>query len=359
MRWKACASGNLAGRIVHKKVFMPVNAARVGRISARTRLLVYGLFGYCAVLVFLGPFIAEFGLAVLGCPGNLGYAQSGCRGVAMLPADAMMPWLSVVPPVGTTFLLLEQSWVLIAGWLAWIVLSVRSDRAQALLGTAPPNALRTGEVRLAASAGKASIARQRNGMFLGAIVFLLVALAAFCLLLGTPLIGGLSAQSILRTLGCSNPVLMDSNPWSGTCGFWMDRLAPYQRPWYGALLSPIWLFAQFSGVLLAWMALVSGLVGVLASRLGWGPLLHETPLVVKAGGLALLFAALFGQFYGPVPSQIPTHGGLGAMAGSAPTLFTVGAALVLGLVAGVIALFAFSGHLVRHSTRASDPTDRT
>ena len=119
----------------------------------------------------------------------------------------------------------------------------------------------------------------------------------------------------------------------------MDRLAPYQRPWYGALLSPIWLFAQFSGVLLAWMALVSGLVGVLASRLGWGPLLHETPLVVKAGGLALLFAALFGQFYGPVPSQIPTHGGLGAMA-------------------GVIALFAFSGHLVRHSTRASDPTDR-
>lgn len=335
---------------------MPVNTATVGRISARTRLLVYGLFGYCSVMVFLGPSVAEFGLGVLGCPGNWGSAQSGCRGVAMLPANALMPWLSVMPPVGTTFLLLEQSWVLIAGWLAWIVLSVRSDQSRVLPSVAQPNALRTGEQRSALVASSAPLVRQSKGVLPGAIIVLLVALAAFCLLLGTPLIGALSAENILRGLGCSNPALMDSNPWIGACRFWMERLEPYQRPWYGALLSPVWLFTQFSAVLLVWMALILFLVLMSTYRLGWGALLSKTPFFVKVGGLLLFGAALFGQFYGFAAPPVRSDGGLGGIAGALPVVFTVGALLVLSLVVGVIGLIAFAIHLARAFKRAPDPT---
>ena len=111
---------------------MSTNTSTKGQTGARTRLLAYGLFGYCSAMVFLGPSVAEFGLAALGCPGNGGSAQSGCMGLAILPANALMPWLSVAPPVESTFLLLQQSWVLIAGWLVAIVLSVRSDRRRGL-----------------------------------------------------------------------------------------------------------------------------------------------------------------------------------------------------------------------------------
>ena len=254
-------------------------------------------------------------------------------GLAILPANALMPWLSVAPPVESTFLLLQQSWVLIAGCLVAIVLSVRSDRRRGL-----------------------SSAVQSKGLLPNVIVLLLVALAVFCLLLGTPLIGSLSAESILRTLRCSAPLLMDSNPWGGLCGFWIDRLEPYQRPWYGALLAPVWLFTQFSAVLLAWMALIAVLVLAFAYRLGWGALMNKTPILVKVGGLLLLGAALFGQFYGLAAPPMRSDGGLGGLAGVLPIAFTVGAVLVLGLVAGVVGLFALAIHVARAFKQMPDQT---
>jgi len=354
---------------------MLFNFANVGRAGARTRLLAYGLFGYCSAMVFLGPSVAEFGLGALGCPGSRGPAESGCQGLAILPANALVPWLYVAPPVETTFLLLQQSWALIAGWLVLIALSVRSDRRRVPLGAAQPNAPRTNELSSASSTGNAPFEDQRTGLLSlhrrfraegalwgslsMAIVLLLAALAVFCLVLGTPLIGGVSAESILQTLHCSDQSLMGSNPWSGLCGFWIDRLEPYQRPWYGALLSPFWLFTQFSDVLLIWMALILFLVLMFAYRLGWRTLFKKTPSFVKGGGLILFGAALFGQFYGLsrlVPPPIHSDGGLGTIAGALPIVFTVGAMLVLALVTGLIALIAFAIYLVRHFKRAPDQT---
>lgn len=278
-------------------------------------------------------------------------------GLAILPANALMPWLSVAPPVESTFLLLQQSWVLIAGWLVAIVLSVRSDRRRGLPGAVQPHTPRTRDLRsAAAAAGSAPLVGQSNGWLPNVIVLLLVALAVFCLLLGTPLIGSLSAESILRTLRCSAPLLMDSNPWGGFCGFWIDRLEPYQRPWYGALLAPVWLFTQFSAVLLAWMALIAVLVLAFAYRLGWGALLNKIPTFVKAGGLLLLGAALLGQFYGLAAPPMRSDGGLGGLAGVLPIVFTVGAVLVLGLLAGVIGLFAFAIHVARYFKQTPDQT---
>ncbi len=354
---------------------MLFNSVTVGRVGARTRLLAYGLFGYCSAMVFLGPSVAELGLGALGCPGSSGSAQSGCQGLAILPASALVPWLNVAPPVETVFLLLQQSWALIAGWFVLIALSARSDRRRGPSGAAQPDAPQVSELRSTTSTGNASLAERSRGLLSlhprvraqgalwgslpSAIVLLLVALAVFCLLLGTPLLGGLSADSILQTLRCTDQALMGSNPWSGFCGFWVDRLEPYQRPWYGALLSPFWLFTQFSDVLLIWMALILVLVLMFSYRLGWGALFKKTPLFVKTGGLVLFGAALFGQFFGlsrVVPPPVHSDGGLGSIAGTLPILFTVGAGLVLGLVAGLIALIAFAIYLVRHFKRARDQT---
>ena len=148
---------------------MLFNFAASGRVSARTRLPAYGLFGYCSVMVFLGPSVAEFGLAALGCPGIGGYAQSGCRGLAMLPTNALVPWLSVVPPVATTFLLLQQGWMLIAGWLVAIVLSAQSDRSRQLPSAAQHSAPRTRELRSASSTGRATPTGQGKGLLPGSV----------------------------------------------------------------------------------------------------------------------------------------------------------------------------------------------
>jgi len=247
----------------------------------------------------------------------------------MLPANALAPWLSVAPPVETTFLLLQQTWPLVAGWLALIVLSIRSDRRQGPPGAAQPEALQGSERNAAAATGNASFAAQRvewirqkeaeqteeqrvdqlslhrrmlaEGGLWGslsiAFVFLLGALAVFCVALGTPVIGGLSAQSLLSAFGCFDQSQMASNPWSGLCGFWVDRLEPYQRPWLGALFSPIWLFTQFSDVLLIWLSSILVLALLPVYRVGWSMVLKNTSPLVKTGWVIVFSAALLGQLY--------------------------------------------------------------
>jgi hypothetical protein len=77
----------------------------------------------------------------------------------------------------------------------------------------------------------------------------------------------------------------------------------------------------FSAVLLAWMALIAVLVLAFAYRLGWGARMNKTPMLVKVGGLLLLRAVL-----------------------------------VLGLVAGVIGLFALAIHVARAFKQMPDQT---
>ncbi len=309
----------------------------------------------------------------------------------MLPANVFAPWLSVVPPLETTFLLLEQTWLVIAGWLALVVLSMRSDRRRGQPCAAHPGSLKSSETGAVAATGKVSAATRRaqwigqkeaeqtemqrqeqlslhrrilaQGALWGSLwillVFLLGALAVFCLALGTPLIGGLSADSLLRRFGCADPSLMGAHPLSDMCGFWTDRLEPYQRPWFGALLAPIWLFTQFSDVLLIWMASILLLALIFVYRLGWGLMFTNTAPAVKVSGLILFTAALLGLLYqlsigtsAPAPSM--GDSGLGGGGSIVELVFAIGAFVVFGLTAGLIALIVLVIALVRHFRRVRD-----
>lgn len=377
---------------------MPPHPATSGKAGARTRVLAYGLFGYCSVMVFLGPSVAEFVLGILGCPGRMGSGDSGCSGLAVLPANALVPWSSVVPPLETTFFLLQKSWALIAGWFVLIALSLRADRRQGPNGSAWPAATQTFDRACASSPAHPALSaerceraewkRQKDAAYaeqvadkttgllalhrrlqaegelwgLLAIVFVLlvVALVAMCLVLGTPLIGGMGAEHLLRSSGCSNLPQMGSNPMGGLCGFWVERLEPYQRPWYGALLSPLWLFTQFSDVLLVWMAVILGLLLLFACRLGWRTLVSKASSAVLTGGLVVLGLALLGKFHGitkVVAPPAPSGGGLMAFSPDALTaLFVFGLVFVLAAVAGLIALIVFAISFYRQFKRTPDQT---
>lgn len=312
----------------------------------------------------------------------------------MLPANALAPWLSVVPPVETTFLLLQQSWLLIGAWLALIVLSMRYDRRPGLPGAAHPGSLQASQTRAVASTANVSYAARQaqwiaqkqaeqtaeqqteqlslqrriiaEGTLWGSlwIAFALLSggLAAFCLALGTPLIGGLNAEGLLHAFGCSDLSLMGSSPWSGTCGFWTERLEPYRRPWVGALFSPIWLFTQFSDVLLIWMASILFLALLFVYRIGLALMFRHISPTVKVVGLIVFTAALVGLLYQhtvgtspPVPSA--GEGGLGAGVNVVEMIFAIGAVVVLGLAAGLIALIVLVIALVRHFRRAGAVTE--
>ncbi len=367
---------------------MLLDPAASGRAAVRTRLLAYGLLAYCATWVLFGPSVGELGLEAFGCPGRLGSAETGCQGLAILPAYALAPWLSVVPPVDTTFLLLQQSWLLIGAWLALIVLSMRSDRRQGLPGAVHPGSVQASEtIAVASTLNASSAARQAQwidqkqaeqeelhrveqlslqrriiaegalwGSLWIAFVLLVGGLAAFCLALGTPLIGGLNAEGLLRSFGCSDLSLMASNPWSGTCDFWTERLEPYRQPWVGALFSPIWLFTQFSDVLLIWMASILLVALLFVYRLGWALVFKHTPPVVKVGASIMFVAALAGLFYqGAIVTPPPVSsggGGLGAGANVVELFFWVGAVVVAGLTVALITLIVLVIALFRHFKRA-------
>jgi hypothetical protein len=371
---------------------MPLIPLTAGKAGARTRVLAYGLFGYAAAMVFLGPSVAEFVLEVLGCPGRMGSGESGCMGLAALPANALVPWLSVVPPLETTFLLLQKSWALIAGWFVLIALSLRADRHRGPAGLAWSAATQTGDLACASSPANAALSVERaersrqkyatyaaqvadkttgllalhrrmraEGELWGSLatvfVLLVVALAAFCLVLGTPFIGGMDAEHILRTSGCSNLSQMGSNPMGGVCGFWLERLEPYQRPWYGVLLSPMWLFTQFSDLLLVWMALILGLVLLFAYRVGWRTPISKASTALMAGGFVVFGLTLLGKLHGTagvVAPPVPSDGGLVGFVSALPMLFVFGLVFALVLAVGLIALIVFAIYLFRQVKRTPD-----
>jgi hypothetical protein len=366
---------------------MPAIAAE-RRVSVRTRILAYALLGYVVLMVLFGASVAELGLEALGCPGRPGSSETGCQGLAMLPAQGLVPWLSVTPPLETTFLLLEEAWLLMAGWVGLIVLSVRSDRRPKPPVDTQHEALVVSEQSAIASSGNTSYAAQQaewirhkqaeqaqereaeqlslyrrlqvEGALWGSLsivfIFMLGGLAVFCLALGTPLIGGLSAQSLLHTFGCANQSLMASNPLGGFCGFWTDRLEPYQRPWFGALFSPVWLFTQFSDVLLIWMALILLLALMFVYRVGWLMVFKNSSPYLKAIGLIMFSAALLGQLYQMTreTSQLVqsfSSSGLSPAVNVVEMVVLAGTVIVLVVIAGLIALIVLAINLTREFTR--------
>ncbi|PKM04672.1 MAG: hypothetical protein CVV16_03890 [Gammaproteobacteria bacterium HGW-Gammaproteobacteria-6] len=362
---------------------MPVTAAE-SRISIRTRKLVYALLAFVVLMVLFGPSVAERVLHTLGCSMHPGSSEAGCQGLAILPGRLLAPWLSVVPPVDTMFLLLEQTWLLIAGWLVAIVFSARSDRRPQLPVSSQPLASTVKKQKVITSTADTTYAEQRAewlsqkqeeqaqqqiadelsfhrrilaetglwGVLSILYVALLAGLFAFCLALGLPLVGGITAQSLLHALGCADQALMASNPLGGFCGFWTERLEPYQQPWFGALLSPIWLFTQFSDVLLIWLGLIVLLALMFVYRVGWSIAFRNTSPYLKAAALILFSAALLGQLYRmtvDVSQGVESIGssGLGAGVNVVEAVFLLGAVVVLVVIAGVIGMIVLAIALSR------------
>ncbi len=358
-----------------------------GWVSSRTRLLTYALIAYCSTMVLFGPSAAELALAALGCGGRLGSMETSCYGLALLPASTLAPWLSVVPPVETLFLLLEQTWLIGAVWLALIAFSMRLDRRPKPLAVVQHEAREGSQLNAAPSAEKPSFAAQQadwvrqkeaeqtqqqevdqlslhrrillEGGLWGSLSILLIVLigglAAFCVAFGMPLLGGISAESLLRTFSCSDLSLMDANPWSGVCGSLTHRLEPYLQPFFGALFAPIWLFTEFSDVLLIWMASILSLTLLFVYRLGWMTVLKNTSPFVQVGSSIVFIAALIGQLHAlirVVPPPIRSDGGLGALPGGIDVLITMALGAVMLLVSGVIALIILAIYLARQFSQA-------
>lgn len=282
--------------------------------SGRTRLIAYGGLALCVLLVLFGPQVAELGLSVLGCPLGYGLPGAACGGFLAGPASALASWVRVAPPVETLFLLLQQLWPLLLIWGAGVLLSMRADRAavdqpplRQLDSEAAQNAEGPGSTRLSEGEAQAQWvqprqreqaleeeARRRSlteqlfaeARFLGIAAVscwvLIFGLFAFCVAFGVPLLGGVSADSVLNAFGCLQPAQAAMDPLTNACGLLQERLAPYRKPFFGALLSPVWLFTQFSDLLLLWLGSIL-LVAVLPIfRLGVRRVLRTHPATAFA-----------------------------------------------------------------------------
>jgi hypothetical protein len=348
---------------------MPFARGSESRVSIRTRIVLYVPLACGVLMLLFGPSVAELGMQVLGCPGRIGTATSGCQGLAMLPANALAPWLSAVPLTETPFLLLEQAWPLMLLWLALSVLSLWTDRhhatkdatviteGTAIAASPEPDSFAASQakwIQQKQAEQQADLrASQRRLLVEGGVwgalsilwIMVVAGLAIFCLAFGTPLVGGLSAEGLLRSLGCAETLQMTSNPWSGQCAFWSDRLEPYLRPWFGALLAPVWLFTQFSDVLLGWLALSLVLALLPAFRVGWQLGLRQLPPLVKAGWLILFGAALLVQLFVGMSAPPPPpagDGGLGAVGSALEIIFAGGLLLSVILLAGLVVVILFA-----------------
>lgn len=335
----------------------------------RTRLLAYGLLTFASILILFGPLLADRGLVALGCNG-----RSGSCGRA---ADAMLawlaPWLLARPPLETSFVLLSQCWPLLVIWTGLIAWSLRADRAGRVVRAPIPDSI------LPASSGRTPAgeskdpavwiqAREREQqaelqlrsrtqsqqlIAESVVAFSLVvacwvalgALILFCLAFGTPLLGGLSAEALLGTLGCTEPARSSASAAGGACGFWLERLAPYRQPFVGALLSPVWLFTQFFDLLLLWLSLILILAALPILRLGslllkWAELRLAVRTVFVLFVMSILGLGYFVFF--AEPSFRAAHPadpvpGVGLIMGLGSTLFALP---VLALVVITIALLA-------------------
>lgn len=304
-------------------------------VDQYTRWLSYGLVGFCSVAILFGPQIAEAGLRALACPGGFGQAGMGCSGVSGLIAGRLTPWLEAVPPVETSFVLIEKFWDLLALWIGLIVLSrwqaLRTSRTpesvtqRELLQQPPPQPQRRTQQARWVQIKQAeqyleqqSLTRQLSakGPFWGAVGLswwaLLGGLIAFAIVFGTPFFVGLNADALLQNLGCSR---LGCESEFGD--YWSTRLAPYQLPLYGGLSAPLWLFTQFHDVLLVWLALILALGLLPVYRFDWwtvvnqrmGPLVWGLFAVFLVAAATLVCTVIFGDL-APLPK--PRSGDLGA-----------------------------------------------
>jgi hypothetical protein len=346
----------------------------------------------CTLVILFGPQLAEWGLAVLGCPLGYGAAGAGCGGVLALPARPLGALAGAAPPLETCFVLVQQLWPLLLVWGIAIVLSTRADRRPAAL--AQPEDQRESVAAAATATATVAIARmsaeearaqwvadrereqasdalaaQRTvrqqlmaeTRFIGATALvcwlLICGFLGFCLTFGLPLLGGVHVEIALDFFGCGQSTGIAYDPMMLACPALEERFQPYRQPFFGALLSPVWLFTQFGDVLLVWLGAILLLAALPLFRLGFRPVLRAYPvmsitLAVIASLAALAMAAAWlapmnapgGRFHEPVPAI--------AFIESAAILILSGLlALGLGLSVLIIALV-----LARRSRRADAST---
>jgi hypothetical protein len=357
----------------------------------RTRALGYALLGFCTALILFGPQIAELGLNALGCPVGFGTPGANCRGFAGLLAAPLAPWSSAVPPVETVFLLFDHWWGLLLVWAALIVLSGRIDRRDGPAGARQPvlqsdascaavTALgprgsvqaqqaqwvqaRQAEQQAEARASQQSLTRQllAESVFWGGIAVscwvLLGGLLVFCIAFGTPLLGGLSAQSLLAAFGCPDLQQSSMNPLAGFCGFWTERLAPYQQPFFGALLSPLWLFTQFHDLLLVWLGLVLLLALLPLYRFGWLMLVVKEQAIASRVVFTLFvlssLALVYFQFF-DAPAWVRVSEQLSRVADPSPEVSLLTSVLQAGavlLVVLVVSAFSLTAVLASRASKS-------
>ena len=347
--------------------------------SIRTRTIAYGGLAGSALAVLFGPQLAEWGLALLGCPLGYGAPGAGCGGVRAVVVGPLAALAGAAPPLETSIVLVHRLWPLLLVWGVAIVLSTRADRPLAEpahaddqraagLGVAAATGLSAEQTRAQwvadrerEQANDARVAqrslRQQLGAdtrFIGSIALtcwiLICALLGFCLAFGLPLLGGVSAEIALDLFGCGPA----HDSMMRACPGLEQRFEPYRQPFVGALLSPVWLFTQFGDVLLVWLAII-GLLAVLPLlRLGIRPVFRSYPVmsvtlivittlsvIAMAGGWLAQMDNPGGGFHEPVPAI--------AFIESVVALILSGVlALVLGLGALIMALA-----LARRSRRAT------
>lgn len=320
------------------------------RPSMRTRTIVYGGLALVALVVFFGPQIAERGLAVLGCSLGYGAAGAGCGGVLAVPARPLAALAGAAPPLETSFVLVQQLWPLLLIWGVAIVLSTRADRRPATsLNTGVSSgaaaataaaATATATARLNAEEARARwvaereleqasdvlaaertlrqqlMAETRFLGWIGLLCWLLICgLLGFCLAFGLPLLGGVNAEAALDFFGCGHATGLAYDPMLGACPVLEQRFAPYRQPFFGALLSPVWLFTQFGDVLLIWLCCILLLALLPLLRLGIRPVFRAYPamsvtlgviaglaVVALAGNWLAPMEAARGRFHEPVPA---------------------------------------------------------
>ncbi|SDD34501.1 hypothetical protein [Aquimonas voraii] len=338
--------------------------------SARSRLLVYGGVLAGALLVLFGPQLAEWGLSALGCPLGFGAPGAGCTGVLEAPARALVRWSQASPPLETAFVLFNQAWPLLLCWAAAVILSLRADRTRSTpapaspRGGSPPHSTPQGLTPEAARArwiaarqheqAEEALANSRalhdqlfaEAGFVGGVAFacalLICGLFAFCLAFGLPLLGGVSAEYTLHAFGCDAPAQAAMDPLARACGTLEQRLGPYRQPFFGALLSPLWLFTQFGDVLLLWLLCISALTVLPALRFGLRRLLRAYP-PIWLGLIATACLAAIATVSGWLSSASHSNGSLPGPGDPVPALAflqNIALALLVGCVLLVLATLA-------------------
>jgi hypothetical protein len=236
-------------------------AARNATIARR---LVLVLIVVCAAMMLLGPTVADFALAILGCPGGV---DCGGPFIVDLVAARFSAFYRADQLLDVPFIFLVQFWPAILLSLG-LILCVRYRKPPQ-----NPGALSS----LVENGWWRSPIYPWADRFARACI---ASLISFCVLLGTPFLATETARVVLSWLGC------EVNPWrirlplsgfgSGSsppaclesAGFWTPRLRDYVASTDGWFTAPYLLFLHFGWVILAWAGMSALLFG-LAKYLHW------------------------------------------------------------------------------------------